>query len=488
MSVGYVAAWILPLALGAGAWAAAAGLPRRGATWMATLGAGFVLGNLLVGLLVGVAHPLAVAQLLPRVGGLVAVLALACWIVVWRRREVHVHDAIHIGFHAGPWRWLVFALFVLLGVRAWLLLDEILLRPVFPWDAWWVWAARAKAWAAGGHIEPVVAPAAWWAQGDIVLRTGAWNYPKLMSWLELWYAAGAGGWNESLVNLPWFGLWLALLSMCYGQWRALGVPRVHASVGVYALGSLPLLDVHIALAGYVDLWLATAFGAAVLAWLRWLKQGERGQLALAVLLLGLLPLIKFEGMVWALCLAAPMTYAAMPSRWRHWGIAIAAVGGGAVVGLSYALDLAWIRLVRDLLSGASGGRTASSSFAVLRAFGDGLFVQYNWHLFWYLVFGVMAWRWRRLWRSVPLRLAGGVFALAMVFVLSLFLLTPAAKWAESYTAVNRLMLGLVPLAATLCVLLLRDLRLNFSRGEVGTVSDAVPVDTVPATTASSAPE
>ena len=49
-------------------------------------------------------------------------------------------------------------------------------------------------------------------------------------------------------------------------------------------------------------------------------------------LLILLPLIKFEGMVWALCLAAMMIYAAVPVRWRRWGLVAAVLGamGGAL--------------------------------------------------------------------------------------------------------------------------------------------------------------
>src|SRR5689334_22798390 len=103
MSLGYVVAWLLPLLLGVGAWVALAGMPRRGATWLAALGGGFVLGNLLLGVLIGIAHPLAVARLLPRVGGIAAVLALACWVVAWRRRHAVGHDAVQIGFHAGRW-------------------------------------------------------------------------------------------------------------------------------------------------------------------------------------------------------------------------------------------------------------------------------------------------------------------------------------------------------------------------------------------------
>lgn len=487
MNAMYGLAWLLPLLLGGGLWACVNGVPRRGAAWSALLGGGWLLGNAVTGVLVGALHPHATAQLLPRVGALIALAGTALWVIAWRRRgAAHDHLAQHLGAAAGHWRWLIVALFALLAVRAVLLCDEILLRPTLPWDAWWVWSARAKAWALGGSVDPIVGPDAWLAQGTRLLRTGtAWNYPPLLAWIELWYAAAAGGWTETLVNLPWFGLWLALLALCYGQWRVLGAPRLHAAVGVYALGSLPLLNVHVALAGYADPWLTACFGAGVLCWLRWLKHGQRGQLALAAAFALLMPMFKFEGMVWVLCLAGLVAFGAVPARWRGRGIVALSLLFGGVVLASIALDLAWIRLARDLLSGASGGSSASSSFAVLRALADGLFAQYNWHLFWYLVFGVTLWRWHRLWHSRALRHVGALLALAVLFVLGLFLFTPAAKWAESYTAVNRLMLELVPLAATLCVLLLRDVRLG---EHAASPVRTPPADTGPAAPASSSPE
>jgi len=386
------------------------------------------------------------------------------------------------------WGWLLVLPLVLLAVRCVLMLDELLLRPLYPWDAWWAWSAQAKAWMQGGILDSFVDPAHWLGQSETMLRTGtAYNYPPLLANLELWYAMGAGGWIEPLVNLPWFGLWLALLCVSYGQWRALGVPRPHAWIGVYALGSLPLINVHVALAGYADLWITAAFACVVLTWVRWLKYQERGQLILALVFLVLMPLVKFEGVVWLLCLGTLMIFAAVPSRLRTLGLVAAVAASGLFVAVSYLADLAWLRLARDLLSGANGGRVASRSFDVLRALADGLFLQYNWHLFWFLSVGVIAWRWRRLWHSMPLRLLAGVLALAVLFVLCLFLFTPAAKWAESYTAVNRLVLQLVPLAATLCVLLLRDVRWNMPVAGSSVSAVPAPADTGPAAPASSAP-
>ena len=126
---------------------------------------------------------------------------------------------------------------------------------------------------------------------------------NLLAWIELWFASAAGAWNEPLVDVAWCGALAAFAFAAYGYWRALGLASWLALALVYGLVSLPLIDAHVALAGYADLWLALTLGLATLAWVRWIIDGERGQLALATCLALCLPAIKIEGMVWLLCSA-----------------------------------------------------------------------------------------------------------------------------------------------------------------------------------------
>ena len=188
-----------------------------------------------------------------------------------------------------------------LAFRGWLMLREIWLRPTFPWDAWDAWAVKSKTWFLLGHYAPFVSMPDWLAHPAQELYTGvAWAYPATLAWMQIWFASAAGGWIEPQVNLPWFALWIGLLLGHYGQWRALGLDRVRALAAMYALGSLPLLDVHVALAGYADLWLAAMLGFAALAWLRWRRERDPGQLAIAVVCAALLPAFKLEGAIWLL--------------------------------------------------------------------------------------------------------------------------------------------------------------------------------------------
>jgi hypothetical protein len=371
----------------------------------------------------------------------------------WRRP-----DDVAVLPHAAPaaagWaRWLVAGLWLLIVLRLAWFYEEAWLRPLFGWDAWLAWSAKAKAWVLSARATPYVDALQWWQAAPGEARTSlAHHYPELPSWLQVWLASAAGGWHERYLNLAWPTLWLALVAGCYGQWRQLGASVLLASAGAYVLASLPLAGVHAAMPGYVDLWVATLIVFSALALARWRQEANPRQLVLAVVLALLLPALKLEGMVWAiglLALAAWFGLERYPRRIR--GIAV--LGCVALLLLvSWLFELAWLSLLMELVT---AGRHGIDTGAVLASTAQGLFTQGNWQLLWYLVPVVVAWRWRTL-RSAP-ALSGLAVLLAagMALLVLLFLGTTAGRWAESFTAVNRLVLHLAPLAVSLLVLLLR---------------------------------
>ena len=348
--------------------------------------------------------------------------------------------------------------------RGSILASEVLLRPTFPWDAWDAWAVKSKTWYLLGHYVAFVAPTEWLTRASADLYSGpAWAYPSTVGWLQVWFASAAGDWVEPLVNLPWFALWVGMLLGHYGQWRALGLDRTRALIFVYLLGSLPLLATHVALAGYADLWVATIFGFGVLAWLRWQEQGDRAQLVLAVICAATLSLLKFEGIIWCLTLFATIGLGALPPRWR-WRTALFASAGlliAAVIGQSHVLFAAigWVRsgtrvVEVPVIGSLSLAWHGSAAVGIAR----GLFVQSNWHLLWWLVGPIVAWRWRTLRASDALSLCALSLLVCFGLLVFLFVFTDAAEWAESYTAVNRLVMHITPAVVTLLALLLREPR------------------------------
>lgn len=461
MSVALCIAWLLPLTAGFGLWMALN--PARGPGWFsAALGCGGVLGLLLAAAFTALFSRADTAHAWAHAAPWLAGFAGAAFAVAsWRRRSPH-GAAINVE-KVNKWIWILLTLaLVSLGWRGWLELREVLLRPTFPWDAWDAWAVKSKTWFLLGHYAPFVSMHDWLTQPTREAYTSiAWSYPSTLAWLQVWFASAAGGWIEPMVNLPWFGLWLGLLIGHYGQWRALGLDRARALAAVYALGSLPLLDVHVALAGYADLWIATFLGFAVLAWLRWMQTRDRGQLAIAVICAAVLPLLKLEGAVWLVLLALVAVYGMLSRRWR-WMLAatFAAILAIGLIAGRLALPLPGLGVARfgDGMVTIPGFGSLALAWhgAALADAADAVFVQPNWHLLWWLAPAIVLWRWRQLRTQPALRALGALLLLGIGFLLFLFTCTDAAQWAESYSAINRLILHVVPAAITLLALLCRS--------------------------------
>jgi len=459
-----VFAWLL-------AWAAGAAVycvfdTRRGPGWrVSAAGHGLVFGMLLAG---------AMADLFAREDtdhalrhgwlplAIVAIAAAA--FAFWRRRASTA--VVTAAPRLERWKIILLAAGILSVVyRGYLALREILLRPTFPWDAWDAWAVKSKTWFLLGHYVPFVSSTHWIDAAAGASFTGpAWSYPSALAWVQIWFASAAGGWIEPLVNLPWIALWVGMLLAHYGQWRAIGFSALRAAAFAYVLASLPLLTVHVALAGYADLWIATLFGFAVLAWIRWLVQRDVSQLALAAACVLVMPWLKLEGAVWMLLSVAVAIACEMPRRARHALIAALAILAAIVATVGHIklplFGLGWVSIGWHSIEVPVIG-TLSIVFhakALGGAFGS-LFLQPSWNLLWWLVPVVIVWRWREFRANRALRCLGALLTVSFAFLAFLFLFTDAAQWAESYTAINRLVMHLVPAVITLLALLLRDLPL-----------------------------
>lgn len=459
-------AWLLAWAAGVAVYGAFD--TRRGPGWWASAaGHGLVFGMLLAGAMADAFARDDTVHALRHAALPLALIALgAGTLAVWRHRRIGVTLDVVAVSRLEKWKVILLATGALSVVyRGWLALREILLRPTFPWDAWDAWAVKSKTWFLLGHYVPFVSATSWISSAAGADYTGpAWSYPAALAWLQIWFASAAGGWIEPLVNLPWIALWVGLLLAHYGQWRALGLSTLRAAAFAYALASLPLITVHVALAGYADLWIATLFGFAVLAWLRWLVQRDASQLALAAACVLLMPWLKLEGAVWMLLSIVVAIACAMPRRTRHIVIAALAILAVAVVSIGHITlplyGLGWVSIgwhsievpVIGTLAIAFHAKALGGAFA-------SMFLQPSWHLLWWLVPVVVVWRWREFRASRPLRCLAALLAICFGFLAFLFLFTDAAQWAESYTAINRLVMHLVPAVITLMALLLRDFAL-----------------------------
>ncbi|MEO8739941.1 MAG: hypothetical protein ABI537_09590 [Casimicrobiaceae bacterium] len=339
-------------------------------------------------------------------------------------------------------RWQRVVWFVLLGwlaIRFALLATEVALRPLYPWDAWVQWATKARVWYELGHIVPFVREDAWLAGAP-----GAWfdaspNYPATVPLLQVWTCVALGRWDDSAMNWPWFAILLSLTVAIYGALRSEGVGPLAALVGAYFVASLPLLDIHVALAGYADLPMGAVYTLAALATYRWCLRRDPRDALLALFLAIACPLIKTPGWVWALTLLPAVVVALLPRRGlRALGIASALAAlillflartNTVILGYQMHLDFApaWWQLVKSY------------------------FLMGNWNLLWYGFIAILVIGARRILKPplVPLTV---IATTGMAFLLFVFAFTEAAAWLADLTTANRATIHIAPLLVALGML------------------------------------
>ncbi len=464
MSFHYSMAWLLPWVAGCGICLALNHGRREPGDLAAAAGMGFVVGIFLAGALSWLLAAGNTATAFSRGAPWLAGIGLLAWTAVFALRAPSRAPDFMARAGGTGWRLLWCLFLVAILVRLDIIASENLLRPTFPWDAWSAWAVKPKAWLLLGHHVPYAPMSEWLVRPDLELRTsGIWDYPELLAWVQIWFASAVGGWNEPLINAAWVGALAAIGLASYGQWRALGLRPGVAMLLVYALMSLPLLDAHAALAGYADLWLAAAFGMAVLCWLRWIRQRNSGQLLLAAVFALSLPLIKLEGAVWLLILSAVMLLGMLPrrSRWIVFAILVGAIAVGIALGgfLMPIFGLGWIHLAWGQVTIPALGALDLHWRPVGSAMLSGLLTLPNWHLLWYLAPLLIALRWRVFAHDRCARSLGALLAGCALFLFVLFFFTDASAWAENYTSANRLILHIVPALFSLLALLIVDVRL-----------------------------
>ncbi len=325
-------------------------------------------------------------------------------------------------------RWLAAIALVLIALRVGTLAVEVLLRPLFAWDAWSQWATKAKVWSALRDIVPFIGYDDWLARKPGYTDTAP-HYPATIPLLQTWMALAIGRFDDALVNAPWLAGFVALGLGVFGQLRRLGVGTAWATIAAWLVLSLPLLDTHVALPGYADFHLAAVYALAALALAQWESSPSRGALVLFAVAAALLPLLKVPGIAWLGTLALGLAIARFgttPARIAGIGAAVLAVtvAGGMYVG-----------------SAKVAADAAATQYRIVESLTRHLFAFGNFHLLWYLLPLVLAAGWREVaaLKATTIALLAG-----FGFLLWTFLFTQAGDWVVDYTTVNRALLHIAP--------------------------------------------
>ena len=350
---------------------------------------------------------------------------------------------------------LVGGLLALLAWRYLTLLGIVVEQPLFGWDAMMNWAPKAIVWFHRGELTEFVAPGVWLreatAAGPYTLgNPAASTYPEMVPLVFLWHMLGAGTWDHPLLQLPWLLAAINLGLVFYGLMRLAGAGTVAAAFASYCLLSLPYLNIHTAIAGYADLWLAAIFGFGAIGLHEWEQRG-RVRMALAVLVAAVMCMqLKNPGIVLGLLLLLGMLRIRLALRYRTELLIAAAVVMVAALAVTFGLvlDLPGLGHLSfepgQFQVGMFGPEQLSFHAQVAPAVLRSLFDLANWHLLWYLAVALLLRiaLLERDWRR-PGTLAVIMLALASLYFV-VFFFSKYYYHALSYITFNRAVLYVVP--------------------------------------------
>jgi hypothetical protein len=163
-----------------------------------------------------------------------------------------------------------FALLICVGilvlVKQSLILNEVVVRPLWSWDAIDSWVQRSQEWflRSPGNQFIVDVDEGRWYEGPWRERIGTYPHPFTTSLISLWGMTLLGGYQVPAANIAWAFAPLALGLLATGFLLDNKVSRPLAIVGGYLVFSIPYASTHASLPGYAELWLTGYFTSTVM--------------------------------------------------------------------------------------------------------------------------------------------------------------------------------------------------------------------------------
>ncbi|QIB65978.1 hypothetical protein [Kineobactrum salinum] len=228
------------------------------------------------------------------------------------------------------WKYMVTTLLVaLIFIHLLVVLQELWLRPTFPWDAWRGWAPKAIQFFDNRALS--------FEMGTIA------NYGIISPQIHLWAMLASGTTLEPTLYLPWYFALVALAMAVYGHLR-LHCSTVPSLLGAYLVASLPYLNIHTSLAGYADLWLTLAFTLGLMTISLYRHQKRTAIVVLALLYAVISIQAKRAGL--GMGLIVLLCLAMAESRWSKVWVMVLMVFTSIIAGLIYAAlnDIVSIRI------------------------------------------------------------------------------------------------------------------------------------------------
>ena len=342
------------------------------------------------------------------------------------------------------WSRLNYLGFVIMAIQLAVLLWMVLVLPLIGWDGWAAWLVKAKVWYGSGLDSAFTNVFSWQSQQGIYSNLSAY-YPEGFPLVHL-AAAVFTGWDETAFKILTWVFWLCFLPCFYHALRRLDVSQTMALWSTVLLVSIPMFRYHVYSGGYVDLWLAVYLFLCFSAAQSFILKPDRYTFIRFLILLMALVLLKLEGIIWVLLVIGTFALASLSHRNRVRVIVVSVlllatwfVFGGFTLNT----PLGIVQITPQMFQIGDYVNYALAFNNSSQAMFEALFLSRNWLLIWYFL-PVVLWLSFRYHNRSELLMLSVFMVLSVVFILGLFYLTGASKWAENFTSINRVVLHVVP--------------------------------------------
>jgi hypothetical protein len=333
------------------------------------------------------------------------------------------------------------------------------LLPLTPWDAWSAWVAKSKIWYAFGLDQLIVNQADWFEiSGSLMNHTA--HYPDGLS-LIYFFNTGFFGWNEPALNAIYPAMFIAFLLLFYGHLKIL-TDKKHAIVALAILVTLPLINVHIVMAGYADIWVAVLLFTVVLNLQNYILDKELSSLIVASFFMLLLIMFKLEAMIWVLIVVMSCSLSVVEKSKRRLAYLIISsllILWYLIGGIQINLPFGELIIAPHLIALPGLDPIPLNFISTMPAWFEAMFLSENWNLLWYSL-PVVIWMQLKISNKQLLTLPIIFHVLSLIFVFILFNMTVASSFANSFTSINRIIMHLVPIYIYFLILVVYQYRLQ----------------------------
>jgi hypothetical protein len=335
-------------------------------------------------------------------------------------------------------------LITLISTHFLFVLASNLSRDIFPWDAFTTWMYRAKVWVLNDEMLNFQSVNQWLQSGALGYALPASHYPSSVSAVAAFSSALSSGWDDQLASIPWFFAMLAIGSMMFGLCRQSGLAVLPSLAGLYLLTSIPIVGMHGILAGYADLWMLGTSGMGLAALMLWTQKRHKGALVFGTVLLVVGSCFKTEGWIW---LGMAMLFIFIHTLWRQQRYAglfcvIAILFAGFHLESVNLGSLGLWGIEEETIHVGPLGQYLLRPYNALPIYFEMIFLRGNFHLLGVLYLLALGLLTVINWRASVTHWLMGALIICSQWII--FGLSSYSLYAETGTAINRLLLQFLP--------------------------------------------